>query len=151
MNSKSSSWSSSSSGLYAQIDPSTEAVMGGTTALDNRSDLRQNLLAMNSNSSHGAKSDYVPLETRGHADQVVDIEQGASTPRGGGAGTAGDVDPFFVFKDDLLIKLKRTEDSLSHYVTLVHDTVRFFLISYQVLNSTCHIQSIFVFGLGYGR
>lgn len=123
MNSKTSSWSSSNSGMYAQIDSSTDVVMGGNSPV--RSDLRQNLLALNSSSSHGPKSDYIPLEARGHVDVAEDLEQGGDTSAR--AAAAGDVDPFFVFKDDLLIKLKRMEDSLSHYVTLVHDTVRFFV------------------------
>jgi hypothetical protein len=125
MNSKTSSWSSNNSGMYSQIDSSSDAVMGGNSPA--RSDLRQNLLALNSTSSHGMQSDYIPLDSRGHVGVADDVEQGHAPSSK--AGASGDVDPFFVFKDDLLIKLKRTEDSLSHFVTLVHDTVRYFFHS----------------------
>jgi hypothetical protein len=103
--------------MYSQIDSSANgAIMGGSGAMDKRADLRQNLLSVNSHSLHGSgnSSDHLPL----------DVERGAVPANGA---PAGDVDPFFVFKDDLLIKIKRTEDSLSHYVTLVHDTVRYFV------------------------
>jgi len=115
--------------MYSQIDSSTDnIIMGGNSPA--RSDLRQNLLGLNSTSSHGA-TDYMPLDNRGHVDLTNDVERGTgtgSTVSSKPGTVSGDVDPFFVFKDDLLIKLKRMEDSLSHFVTLVHDTVRFFFV-----------------------
>jgi len=53
-----------------------------------------------------------------------DIEQGPHVYSNSGTANGDDEDPFYVFKEDLLIKLELMEEGLDFYTKIVHDTVR---------------------------